>query len=189
MLITYQKVKIEQLSQVEQVPLLHHAAWHLLKKSLKIGQQQGIVPLSLKTDIIKNRYGKPYFIDHPKLYFNLSHTLGYVACVIAEREVGIDIEKIRPYKSCVLHKVCTAAEKEWIKQSEFKEEAFFRLWTLKESFVKAEGTGLTQSLKQLEFQPDDKGKLKLKQDYLKYHFNQIIIDNQFVLSTCAKINE
>lgn len=186
MLITYQKIKLEKQTQVEQVPILHHAAWHLLKKSLKIGQSMNLVPIDLKRDIHKNAYGKPYFIHHPNLYFNLSHTLGYVACVIAREEVGLDIEKIRPYRKSAVHKVCTDLEQQWIEASNNPNEAFFRLWTLKESVVKAEGVGLTKSLKQFEFCPDSQGKLTLTQKDLKYDFHQMIIDHQVILSICKK---
>lgn len=168
------------------MPLLHHAAWHLLKKSLKVGQQLGLVPDALKIDIKKNAYGKPYLAYHPDIYFNLSHTLGYVACAISRTEVGIDVEKVRPYRKVAASKVCTPLEQALITQSKDPNEMFFRLWTLKESIVKAEGTGINQSLKQFEFYLDSKEILRLKQTNLKYHFNQIIIEGQYILSVCKK---
>lgn len=189
-LVTYQKISNKNQNSIEQVPHMHHAAWCLLKKSLKLGQTIGFVPNSLNRTILKNNYGKPYFKYHPNLYFNLSHTIGCVACIVSETEVGIDIEKIRPYQKKIVCKVCTPLEQEWINQSDNPNEAFFRLWTLKESIVKANGTGINQSLKHFEFLLSDKEEfpnIKVKlEDNLKYHFNQVIIDNQFVLSTCNK---
>lgn len=185
-LITYQKIAVEGLSQIEQTPLLHQAAWQLFEKSLKIGQKTKWLPKHLRTDIIKGSHGKPYLRYHPYLYFNLSHTSGLVACVIAEQEVGIDIEVMRPYKKAVISKVCTPLEQQWIQEATDPNEAFFKLWTLKESVIKAEGVGLSYPLKQLEFQIDAQGKLQFKVSNLKYHFNQEIIDKQFVLSVCVK---
>ena len=44
-------------------------------------------------DIAYNSQGKPYFLSHCEIFFNISHSSNYVACVIGDRPVGIDIEK------------------------------------------------------------------------------------------------
>ena len=41
--------------------------------------------------------GKPYLENIPGVYFNISHTSGLVVCGIDEREIGIDVEQLRPY--------------------------------------------------------------------------------------------
>lgn len=40
--------------------------------------------------------GKPYFPGHPGLHFGISHTSGAVLVGLADREIGVDIERIRP---------------------------------------------------------------------------------------------
>lgn len=90
--------------------------------------------------------GKPYLLDEPSLCFNLSHSGDLALIAIArEREVGIDVEQIRPerasmaiaerffspYESGILHAL---ADDERI-------AAFFRCWTRKESYIKARGDG------------------------------------------------
>lgn len=45
--------------------------------------------------IIHNDYGKPYFKDFEKINFNISHSGEYVVCCFSDKEIGVDIEKIR----------------------------------------------------------------------------------------------
>jgi 4'-phosphopantetheinyl transferase len=42
-----------------------------------------------------NEYGKPFVVGKPRIQFNISHTGHYIACVIADEPVGIDIELIK----------------------------------------------------------------------------------------------
>lgn len=44
-------------------------------------------------EIAYNSQGKPYFLSNCEIFFNISHSSNYVACVIGDRPVGIDIEK------------------------------------------------------------------------------------------------
>ena len=77
--------------------------------------------------------GKP--LTNLTLPFNCSHSGGFVVCAVGEREVGVDLEQIRPVHPR-LERALTAAERQWLTslpQAE-RDEGFFRLWTLKESF-------------------------------------------------------
>ena len=51
---------------------------------------------ALKADSLKKiatkENGKPYFVEHRDIYFNLSHSGEYAVCVIGNTENGIDIE-------------------------------------------------------------------------------------------------
>jgi len=84
--------------------------------------------------------GKPYLKDGG-MYFNISHSGDYVVLVAAEREIGVDIEKITPYSSAVAARCFTPDELEWLKL-QGTDEAFCRLWTAKESIMKKLGLGL-----------------------------------------------
>ena len=83
--------------------------------------------------------GKPYLKDG-SMYFNVSHSGDYVVLATADREIGVDIEMITPYPEAVAARCFTPAELEWMR-SERTDEAFFRLWTAKESVMKATGLG------------------------------------------------
>ena len=41
-----------------------------------------------------NAYGKPYLINDPHIFFNISHSGDWVVCAINDCEIGIDIEKV-----------------------------------------------------------------------------------------------
>lgn len=88
--------------------------------------------------------GKPYLKNAPGVYFNLSHSGKYAVCALSSAEVGCDIEEIRSYPDAVAKKILTQreyAELLSIPEAERKNTAFFRYWTLKESFIKYTGSG------------------------------------------------
>ena len=92
-------------------------------------------------NIIVNEFGKPY-LEGNKFYFNISHSHDFVVCAISNKEVGIDIEKVRPVNELVLNKCFTNEEKDFVKN----EQDFIKVWTLKESYIKHIGTGLKTKL-------------------------------------------
>jgi 4'-phosphopantetheinyl transferase len=88
--------------------------------------------------------------------FNLSHTKGVVGVAVAagERALGFDLEPIdRHAPLAVARRYFTAEEVAWLEALPEGErgEGFFRLWTLKEAFIKATGKGLTQDLSSFWF--------------------------------------
>lgn len=90
--------------------------------------------------------GKPYLASHPHIYFNLSHCASGVACGISDAPMGIDVEVTSSVDHGVMKHVFTRAEQEIIVQSDNPSLTFTALWTLKESWVKAIGCGLSHSL-------------------------------------------
>lgn len=83
-------------------------------------------------------YGKPYLPGD--VFFNLSHSGDYVVLAVAPCEVGVDIERVTPYSKSIANKCFTAAELEWLSEQACN-QAFFKLWTGKESVMKATGLG------------------------------------------------
>lgn len=72
-------------------------------------------------------------------FFNLSHSKGVlVAIVSADREVGIDVERIRPFSEELARSTMHPDERAAIRAP----EDFFRLWTAKEAVMKLRGAGL-----------------------------------------------
>jgi 4'-phosphopantetheinyl transferase len=88
-------------------------------------------------------HGKPAFKDKHR-YFNIAHSGDYVVLAVSDQEVGIDIEKLRPFPRAICKKCFREDEQAWaLSQSVDKQdEALFRLWTGKESVGKAFGLGL-----------------------------------------------
>ena len=90
--------------------------------------------------------GKPFFRNAPELRFSLSHSDEAVMAGFSELEIGCDIEKVRDIDLSIAERFFCRSEYEAIMKNgscELRRDAFFRLWTLKESYVKALGTGLS----------------------------------------------
>ena len=114
------------------------AAGALLQYALQMENVRGP-----SIDVAPN--GKPYLAGEERLYFNLSHSEGMVMCAIAEKEVGCDVEKKAVLDRRLAEYVMTEYELERIygfERDTEQQEMFFRLWTLKESYMKATGLGI-----------------------------------------------
>ena len=91
-----------------------------------------------------------------KWEFNLSHTLGLVACVVARSSrVGIDVEnaKRRRAYSALARRVLAPAELEDVETRAPSDRSarFLEYWTLKEARLKARGTGIRAPLREMQF--------------------------------------
>ena len=116
------------------------AAEALLRHALK---EQDICDFQVLTD--KN--GKPYLQGLP-VHFSLSHSGEFVLCAISEAAVGCDIQQIKSTDLRLARRYFTPEE---IKLTESAPALFYRLWVLKESFGKAQGSGLNESILRREF--------------------------------------
>lgn len=171
-------ISLIELNKKEQ----HTHAHKLLRECLK----RFGVDYSESTPIVKGKHGKPSLAEHPEIQYNLSHGDGIAACIVGEKECGIDCERVRTYHVNVVKKVFSEAEKALIENMEESEKdlLFFRLWTLKESYIKALGTGLSYPLTKAEFILDG--------DEIFVHpegfrFRQYILQNgKFVVSVCER---
>lgn len=103
-------------------------------------------------EILRDEMGKPYFKDS-ELHFNVSHSGEYLAIAISESAVGIDIQEPKNIKDGMYRKVVQPEERSLI--GEDRQNDFLRLWTLKESFVKAVGKGLRISMKEYYFEKEN----------------------------------
>lgn len=137
------------------------------------------------TEFSFGKYGKPYIFDS-EVYFNLSHATGISACCVYKNECGIDAEKIREYRPNVVKRVFSEKESAAFElaNEEEKNVIFFKLWTLKESYVKAIGIGVSYPLNTVEFQFNGE---KIITNIVGYAFKQYVIDNTFVVSICKKM--
>lgn len=72
------------------------------------------------------------------LHFNCSHSGDYVACAVSTHEIGVDLERVRPVRTRLL-RTLTPEEAAWLRAQPDRDLAFFRLWTMKESWLKCHG--------------------------------------------------
>lgn len=91
----------------------------------------------------KRAGGKPWFPTAPERCFNLSHSGPYALCALDGREVGADVEVLRPRRALLPRKLLSDEEYAWFSGRGGRWEDFYTLWTLKEAKVKCLGTGLT----------------------------------------------
>lgn len=101
---------------------------------------------------VENEFGKPRLSDQPGVHFSLSHSQDRALLAVSEGlEIGADLEGVRSVDHLGLarryfHRNEVAA----IERHADPQQAFFRIWTLKEAVVKALGTGLLIPLDEFE---------------------------------------
>ncbi|MBQ9873174.1 MAG: 4'-phosphopantetheinyl transferase superfamily protein [Thermoguttaceae bacterium] len=111
--------------------------------------------------------GKPYLENGPE--FNLSHSGSFVALAVASKPIGCDVqvrEKISP--ELIAKRFFAPSETALIFDAEplERERIFYRIWTLKESFVKALGARFAESAKKFSIALDENGNARVESDEL-----------------------
>ena len=136
-------------------------------------------------------HGKPYLIDLNEMgiYFNITHTEGFAAVVIADFPVGIDIERKTDKKFRITDRMFTDNEKNRIHKSENPEREFRIVWTEKESFLKNIGAGITVPLNGFHIESEkhmvvSDGYDIQSKDY--FVISRYYEDEEFALSLCIK---
>ena len=101
--------------------------------------------------IAVDEYGKPYLPEHPEIHFNLSHSGNIAVCTVSDVECGVDVENAsRPHDLMgIAGRFFSTMEQSAVMMSPNPTEAFCRLWTIRESYVKMRGTGFSMGLKAL----------------------------------------
>lgn len=101
--------------------------------------------------------GKPYLRDYPDIHFNLSHSGSLVMAVFSDLEVGCDIERIQTAKMKLARRFFAEPELAGLEaqsSEEQKDALFYRIWTLKESYIKATGEGMRTALDSFTVYPE-----------------------------------
>ena len=146
-------------------------------------QRHGVMPEKLSY----GAKGKP---EAEGLFFNLSHSGQWAVCAISDGPVGCDVEEIAAVRDGVAERFFTQKEVEYLNRFDGEERAaaFFRLWTLKESYMKMTGEGLSLGLDRFEF--DLTGQPKVKRDgaVCDCHIKEYELPG-YKLSVCAESAE
>ena len=144
-----------------------------------------------ETEYSIGEHGKLYFKNLPELYFNISHSGGIVICAFSDCEVGCDVEKIRCVDLKLAKRFFSQNEYEYIisKSSDNKKySAFFRIWTLRESYMKAVGNGISMSLGSFEINLDGEMGIIDKRLGRKYYFKEYDTVKGYKISCCCEHN-
>ncbi len=154
----------------------------LLKRSLSL---YGIDDAVLDRD----EYGKPFLCNHSDVHFNLSHSGNMVMCVIADTPIGCDVQEMSEtvnariaerYFSPMEQAAFLAADED------DRRQLFFRLWTLKESFLKATGYGLRVPLSSFSIDLRDPVSVTQSFDPYTWHFSECDRYDGYHLAVCSR---
>lgn len=145
---------LQQLPFPIQNKVIRYRKWEDKQRSLfgkllliKGLRSVGLNSYSLK-DLKYTRFLKPYFDNH--VDFNISHSGEYTICAISETsKIGIDVEMILDIP--LIDFDSQFSQKEWqtVLQAKNPLHYFYTLWTMKESFLKAIGSGLNVPLNEV----------------------------------------
>ena len=163
-----------------------YAVAHYLKRYI-MSLYAGCSPheLVFDTDV----YSKPFCLNYPRFYFNLSHSQSWVAMAVSQlSSVGVDIEFPRELDvDKVLEKVSSNEQLLRYKTSNDRKALFLNIWTQKEAVSKAYGQGIRCGLDNIPA-TGALGQYQLRclgHDY--YVYTEQIDDNgvlSFVSSSC-----
>lgn len=141
-------------------------------------------------NLIKNKYGKPILKNTNKLNFNVSHSGNWVVCAIDYNPIGIDIELVRQLDITMVASFFSEEEQRFLANTSnaLKLSYFYDLWTLKESYIKAIGKGLSCDIRSFTIKIEDEITLSTTQN-IPFFFHRYDFDKDYKLSVCASTNK
>jgi len=151
--------------------------------------------INLKSDKISfetNDKGKPFLKNNP-IHFNITHSGDWVLAAFSNDVVGIDVELIHKVNYDIATRFFSTKECNDlfnIIDDEARKSYFFDLWTLKESYLKAIGTGLTKPLNTFTISFNE-NYITLRDEenpLLNVFFRQYFLEENYKLSTCSFSN-
>ncbi|CAK6470294.1 4'-phosphopantetheinyl transferase [Peribacillus simplex] len=137
-----------------------------------------------------NSFGKPFLPDYPSFHYNISHSGEYVVCAVHDAEVGVDIEKIGPFELQLAKVFFTEEEYKQVLEAEDGLSSFYDIWTLKESYIKAIGKGLSIPLHSFNVRRHGMEDIQLTDVHSNlsitdFTCRQYKVDSEYRLAVCA----
>ncbi|GAB6990774.1 4'-phosphopantetheinyl transferase family protein [Paenibacillus pini] len=140
-------------------------------------------------EITRDEYGKP-FLSSPsiKVEFNISHAGDWVVVAIDRMKIGIDIEQIVTMNLEIAERFFTQEEYKYIAQQssqEQRDEQFIRIWTMKESYIKGVGRGLTIPLDSFSTIINNQEATSIRVEEDVRHLKTFRHDTTYYISVCS----
>jgi 4'-phosphopantetheinyl transferase len=123
-----------------------------------------------------------------QLHFNIAHTRGLVVMAVGRQpDIGVDVE-------CITDRVPLEVAQRYFSTAEIaaldalpeadKPRRFQRLWTLKESYLKAVGTGISGGLASMtfHFEPEVRFEHAGDAEAARWQFREFTIDAEYLLA-------
>ena len=148
-----------------------------------------------------NEYGRPYIanteVPATRLHFNISHTNSLIAVAVSlQGALGVDTENLsrRPTVSHLAARYFASTENRALQSLPLSQQAlrFFEYWTLKESYIKTRGMGLSIPLDHFSFDVSQPGRIhlhvdpSLEDDATRWAFWQWSLGDDYLLALCAQ---
>ena len=159
----------------------------LLDHALKV---YGLSERSIEYEI--GNWGKPALKYHPEIHFSLSHSGDYAICSFGDRPVGFDIEYVKQGRLKVADRFFAKEEQDWLYAAADEQEQtkrMFRIWTMKESFMKVTGRGMSLPLMDFAIHVDEENeriRVRHKVDARYYHMKEYDEIDCYCVSVCCQ---
>jgi len=149
----------------------------------------GLLPSQM--DFGVNDFGKPYLFGYPGFHYNLSHSGDWVLCAVSREAVGVDIEQVKPIDLGIADRFFTKSEARWLHDTEEHEklEMFYAIWTMKESYVKAVGGGLSIPLDSFSISRRQDGRFRVITEAPNpFTISLYDLDSRYKTAVCSTID-
>lgn len=124
----------------------HRSAWQLLERVLA-----GYAIRLADHTVCFGPRGKPSLQPACGYHFSISHDSTMIALAISRQPVGIDVERIRPFRRGAFEMAFCPVEQLIIRRSRQPNLSFFARWCLKESELKRKGETVGKAMRQLAY--------------------------------------
>ena len=123
------------------------------KASIRMILSEYLTSRPAEIEILADPCGKPCAAG-ASIHFNISHSGSFALIAVSGVPVGVDMEHLSATCSAseeLINFICSGLEADALKSltPTARKRAFYRLWTKKESYCKAIGTGIARNLAML----------------------------------------
>jgi len=186
------QVSDEKRGRVKKLRFLKDAYRTLLGEALvraAIMSRLGLCKEQIRFD--KNEYGKPSLIGHSSFHFNVSHSGEWVAVFVSQALVGVDVEEIKPIDMNIAESFLSEREYQGLMSYPHGERLphFYELWTLKESYIKCRGEGLSIPLHSFSITVNEDRSITLEPEGERFYFRTYELDENHKLAACSEAEQ
>ncbi len=133
------------------------------------------------SDIQYSDMGKPFL--EQGINFNITHSEKIVMVGFSDKIIGIDIEKDRGIGVDETYRFFHPDETKWIMDQPSLSKGFLRMWTRKEAYLKAIGTGISNNLQEIVCLND------LVQDGSIWYLTDFEFNDDYHAAICSPQND
>lgn len=126
------------------------------------------------------------------IQFNISHSYPFVVCAISSLGVGCDIEQIKMAPIDVAVRCFSKRELDYLHQlpaGDERNRGFYRIWTMKESYVKMTGEGMRVPFNEFAMDLDGDIVRVIRNNQIEICFVKEYVLPGYQIAVCARETE